>query len=329
MIRIITTTAFLLISCTIFSQTKTCDSLIRFKEEFYGFKPSDLSDTLKKLKSDKLDIFWTTAKNNPADAAKCLQFLIEKEVNDSYFCFDASSLLLQLDTTDTYLPTVVSGLKKCNPEDLQLSQYLRACFYLGYKKQDIGELAIKLISIPNAKVFLSNHFITLNAIDASIFLFNTMPTATAEQVLFSAIQNGNTDAKHNGAVVLNLLGTDSGDSLINSLIEKRQISDSTIKFIQKDRGTFVINPKGSITRSKVLESLEDVPYNIEKKFFGFAGDDQLIGSACKQLTKLDEAKIRNARGKSTPGLSDEALDEYFALTTILMTVRNKKEINTE
>jgi hypothetical protein len=324
MIRTFTIILLILTSCFSFSQT-TCDSLILLKKKTYGFRPAALSDSLKDLKSGDLDIFWNTAKNNPIDAAKCLQTLIVEETKDSYFCFDASSLLLRLDTTDKYFPTIIAGLKKCNLEDLQLSSYLQICFYLGYKGQDIGELTIKLISIPNAKIFLSNHFLTLNAIDASLFLFNIMPPTIAENTLISAIQNGNPTAKHNAAVVLNILATDNGDNFLNSSIENKQLGDSTIQFINKDRKTFIIEPQGSASRSKVLEALDDVPYNFKKEFYGFAGNDKLIGSACKQLNKQDIDKIRNARRKSTPGLSDEALHEYFALTTILMTVRGKKE----
>lgn len=322
--RTITTFFFILTSTVSFGQT-TCDSLNLLKKSVYGFKPSDLSDSLKNLKSLELDIFWKTAKYNPRDAANCLQTLIENETTDSYFCFDASSLLLQLDTSSKYLPTVISGLKKCNLEDLQLSSYLQICFYLGHKGQDIGELTTNLISIPNARIFLSKHFLTLNAIDASIFLFNIMPTATAESVLISAIQKGNPTAKHNAAVVLNLLSTDKGDSFLNSLIERKQLGDSTIQFIQRDRKDFIIKPKGSVSREKVLEALNDVPYNFEKKFYGFAGNDKLIGSAGKQLNKQDIEKIRTARKKSISDLSDEGLHEFFALTKILMTVRNKNE----
>lgn len=321
------TITFLIVILTSFiscGQT-TCDSLKQLKSDIYGFKPSDLSDSLKVLKSQELDIFWTTATNNPTEACFCLQELIENETIDSYFCFDASSLLLQLDTSNRFLPTVIAGLKKCNLDDIQLSSFLQICLYLSNKGQDIEELTTMLISIPNAKFFLSNHFLTLNAIDASLFLFNSMPTETAERVLISAIQNGNSTAKHNAAIILNLVATDKGDSLINSLIEKNQFGDSTIQFIQKDRKTFKVKPKGSISREKVIEALNDVPYNFEKEFYGFASDKKLIGSACKQLNKHDIDKIRIARQKSIISLSDEALYEYFALTKILMTVRSKKE----
>lgn len=316
---------FAILFTSLISFSQTCDTLQLLKKKVYGFKPSELTDTLKSLKNNDLDLFWKTARNNPKESASCLKTLIDNETADSYFCFDASSLLIRLDSTDTYLPTVIEGLKKCELNDLQLSTYLEICFYLNYRKQDITELATKLISVPDAKIFLSNHFLTLNAIDASIFLFNNMSAETAEKTLISAISSGNSTAKHNAAVLLNLMATDNGDQFLNSLIETKQLKDFTIQFIMKDRKTFIIKPKGSKSRSEILESLNDVPYNFEKEFFGFAGNKELTGSACKMLNKQDLDKIRIARQKTTPGLSDEALHEYFALTTILMTVRDKKE----
>lgn len=303
----------------------TCDSLTQLKGKIFGFSPSTLSDSLMTLKSVELDVFWRVARNNRKEAAPCLMNLIESESNDSFFCFDASALLMRVDTGAQYLPTLVKGFNKCDLKDLQLGQYLQNCFYLAYRKQDISDLTVKLLSVANARIFLPNHFITLSAIDASLFLINTMDTGSAEKMLQHAIENGNPTCRHNASVVLNLLATDVGDRFLNSLIASKALADSTVKFIEKDRKTFVITPKGSASRGKILEGLKDVPYNFEKDFFGFAGNDKLIGSACKHLTKADIEIIRDARRRSTPGLSDEALHEYFALTTILMTVRSKKE----
>jgi len=315
--------SILMIASTVCSAESTCDSLLQIKNKVYGFRPRDLSDSLMDLKSKELDTFWDAAKTNPVAAAECLKSMIEKETSDSYFCFDASALLLQLDTTTKYFPTIVAGMKKTNLDDIQLSIYLQLCFYMGLKGQDIGDLTTTLISIPNAKVDLRSHFITLDAIYASIFLFNVMPVKTAEDVLISAINNGNATAKHNGAVVLTLIATDNGDSILNSLLERKVLADSTVDIVGKYRAVPPLKEDGTATREKVLESLHDVPYNFEKEFYGFAGNADLIASACRLLNKGDQELIRDARSRSTPGLSDEALHEYFALTRILMIVRAK------
>ena len=91
---------------------RTCDSLILLKQKVYGFRPGNLSDSLRNLKNNDLDLFWNTAHNNPKEAAQCLKILIENERTDLYFCWDASALLSQLDTTDIYFQTIIEGLNK-------------------------------------------------------------------------------------------------------------------------------------------------------------------------------------------------------------------------
>jgi len=301
----------------------TCQQLIRLKQTIYGFKPSELNDSLKNLKSAELDEFWSAAKAHPADAALCLKSLIENEEKDQYFCFDAASLLVRLDTTDRYLPSVIAGLKKCNLRDLQLVSYLEICCYLAFRGKDIGELAENFISTPGASVYLEQHVITLDAIDASIFMFNLMDEAVAERILTSAILHGNSIARHNASVLLNLMATDSGDRLIDSLSDQKFLADSTKRLIKEERKSLKNKSAGTISRSKIMESLDDAPYNMEKEFFGFAGNDNLIASACKVLSKNDLDKVREARKKSTPGLSDEALHEYYTLSSIIRTIRNE------
>jgi hypothetical protein len=293
------------------------------KERVYGFKPNQLNDSLKSLKSKELDNFWTLSKSNKRESALCIKELIETEKADSYFCFDASSLLLSLDTSTLYHSVVLKGLNKTNLEDIQLSSFLRIAYFLAYKGQNINQLTTKLISIPNAKVYLSDHFITLNAIDAGIFLLNIMGEKNAEKTLITAIENGNSVAQHNAAVLLNVLSTKVGDSLIKRNIENSHFPDSTINRLNKDAQSFTITKEGTLSRSKILEAMKDVPYNFEKEFFGFSGNEELIHSACKVLTKNDLQLVRDARTRSISGLSDEALHEYFTLTAIIFTIKNK------
>lgn len=300
-----------------------CDSIKLKKDIAYGFAPNELSDSLKNLKSQELDNFWNFAKKNKEESALCIKKLIENEKNDSYFCFDASSLLLSLDTSKLYHSTIISALNKTNLEDIQLSSFLKISYYLAYKGQNINELTTKLISIPNARIYLSDHFITLNAIDAGIFLLNIMGEKNAEETLILAIKNGNPVAKHNAAVLLNVLSTNNGDSLIREKISSGSLPDSTINRLNKDNESLTIKKKGTIKRNRVLEAMKDVPYNFEKEFFGFSGNEDLINSACKVLTKDDLKIVRDARTRSITGLSDEALHEYFTLTAIIFTIKAK------
>lgn len=320
--RITLTILFSIITFSSFGQS-VCEKLEELKKDCYGFKPTSLTDTQQKVKSVQLDKFWNYAQAHTEESAECLKNMIVKEENDPYFCFDASSLLLQIDKKERYLDIVLKGLQKCNLEDLQLEPFLRVSFFLGMKGKDISSLTEKLISHPNAKVFLTMHVITLSAIDASLFLYNTMTTEKAEKSLFNSILQGNATAKHNAAVVLNLISTQKGDSLLNVLTNTNQLADSTIKFIQNDRKVFINRSicNSSLSKDDVLQHLKNYPPQIGEG--GFASSSDLMCAAINQLSANDVKLLRQVRQKSIRGLSDEALHEYLSLTAIIMTVRNK------
>jgi hypothetical protein len=284
-----TITTFLLILSTFTcSAQSVCEKLTQLKQQCYGFKPTELTDKQREEKSAQLDQFWNIAKNAPEKALPCLKDLILNERNDPYFCFDASTLVLSLDKKQQYLDVVLEGVKKTNLKDLQLEPYLEVCYLLGRNGKDIALPAEKLISTPGAHVYLTVHVVDLSAIDASLFLYNTMTTEKAESSLINIILHGNATGKHNAAVVLNVLSTNRGDSLLNNLMAENKLADSTKQFILKDRRDFIANTK-------------------------------------TELTAKDEAQVRAERQQSISGLSDEGLQRYFRLTGILLTIRKKHD----
>jgi hypothetical protein len=265
-----------------------CEKLAKLKQQFYGFSPTKLTTEQQKSKSADLDKFWNLAKTDPEAALPCLKEMIMNENNDPYFCFDASTLILELDKKERYLDVVLAGVNKSDLKGLQLETYLQVCFFLANKGKDIGAAAEKLISMPGAHVYLTIHVIDLSAIDASIFLYNTLPLEKAEDALISVINNGNSTGKHNAAVVLNILSTKKGDDFLNGLIAENKLADSTRQFILKDRKEFIDH----------------------KKY--------------KEPAR-DEASIRTDRQQSIHGVSDESIERYFSFTGELMTARDKRK----
>ncbi|MEO3402644.1 hypothetical protein AAFN85_02000 [Mucilaginibacter sp. CAU 1740] len=309
-------TAFLLsiVSITAYAQD-VCTQLTKLKQECYGFKPETLNDAQQQAKSAQLDKFWELAKSDKKSSVPCLRAMIKAENNDPYFCFDASSLLLSLDESAESLDAILAGAKKSTLDGLQLESYLQLSFYLGKKGLDVSALAEKLISYPNAHIPLIQHAITLNAIDACLFLYNTIGDAKAEQSLINTITNGNETGRNNAAVVLNLISTNRGDSLINKLIAQKQLPDSVSKFILKDRESFTTKAdcKATLSRESALQKARSQGND----------DEDYICAASKALKPEDADAVREARYKTIRGLSDEGLGRYFRLTALLMNIRHK------
>lgn len=282
----LTLIAFLILSALNSFSQSLCEKLAKAKKEYYGFKPNSLKGEQVQAKSADLDKFWELAKADPEKSLPCLKEMILSENNDPYFCFDASTLILSIDKKEQYLDVVLQGVNKADLGQLQLEAYLRVCFFLSKKGKDITAATEKLISEKGAHVFLTAHAIDLSAIDASLFLYNTMSDEIAENSLINTIKNGNATAKHNAAVVLNILSTNKGDAFINELMNNGQLADSTKAFVLKDRETF----------SK-------------------ADNASTVGKT--------EERLRTERHETIQGLSDEGLQRFFRITTELITLRSR------
>jgi hypothetical protein len=299
------------------SAQSICDSLKHLKQKYYGFKPFGYTEEQLKTKSAQLDKFWDLAMSHKDEAGPCLKDMVLAENNDSYFCFDAASLLVKIDE-DKYLDAALEGVKKSDLKDLQLEPYLDMVYFLGRKGKDISSLTEKLISYPNAQVPLTMHAIILSAPEASLFLYNTMGVPKAEQCLISSLSKGNPTARQNAAVVLTILSTTKGDSVINAMIANKQLADSTIQFVQKIRTVDMKSDcEGTLSRDELLNKLKsDMP--------DFTGSEAIACSAFKNLKTEDADLVRAARERVITGLSDESLERYVAATRILIAVRYKQ-----
>lgn len=309
------------------SAQSICDKLHDLKKKYYGFSPTGMTSEQISAKSTDLDKFWDLAKTDKPAAAECIRDMIMTENNDPYFCFDAATLLLSIDDKGLYIDAVAEGVRKCRLKDLQLETYLKVVHYLGKKGIDIRQFTERLISEPGATVFLTQHVITLSAADASLFLYNEMGTQKAEESLLGVLKNGNPTGRVNAAIVLSELSTPKGDSALKVLMTNKQLPDSITIAIQKEwegvKTEFEKCNKGNLAREEVINRLKAYPGEIGSADEEVAGNEELICSAIKSLTSVDAEVVRAARDRSTPGLSDEALYDYMALTAVLIYVRGK------
>jgi hypothetical protein len=75
----------------------------------------------------------------------------------------------------------------------------------------------------------------------------------------------------------------------------------------------------------------DIRERIESSppFLEIADHERFIESAIANLGETDLPLVREARRKSLHGLSDEALGEYFAFSTVILGVINRLDLYKE
>ena len=73
-----------------------CQALAEAKRVTYGFHPPQLSASERRLKTAEMDKFWNLAKGAGAQGLACVADFIATEKDDTYFLFDAASLLARI-----------------------------------------------------------------------------------------------------------------------------------------------------------------------------------------------------------------------------------------
>jgi len=90
----------------IYGQSAHCDTLEAAKAD----APSQVTDEVRKLKTVQMDQFRDSAKGLGPPAIPCLPQMVGNERRDPYFLFDASSLLLHLDSSPASLEAVSAAV---------------------------------------------------------------------------------------------------------------------------------------------------------------------------------------------------------------------------
>lgn len=312
--------ALFLCAVPTFAQAPDCSKLAAMKAKTYGFHPSDLSDAQQTTKSTELDRFWDEAKSEQANGIICLQQMIVAEKTDTFFLFDAPSLLYSLDHSPESLAAIAKGLSGSDLKDLQIPDYIRILLRLNRDGVDIGPLAAKYLYFPKVDAFVPQHSMKLDRAMGVMLLYGSMPSETVDRYLIPELSAKPDYVRSTAALFLAMNMTPEDFRALRAL----KLSDLPANIQKQIEATLkpgamkaVDHP--ALSREQVLAMLRQVP-KYDEKFPGVADNGKFMSSAMSTLTKDDLDAIRSARQRSIGGVSDEALDEYVALSQVLLAV---------
>ncbi len=171
------------------AQTPDCSKLEAVKAKTYGFHPTDLSKAQQTAKSGELDGFWNETKSEHADGIKCLQQMILAEKADTFFLFDAASLLYSLDHSPESLAAITQGVNGSDLKELQIPEYIRMLLRLGRDGVDIGPLAAKYLYYPKVDAFVPQHSMQMNREMGVMLLYGSMPSEAVDRYLIPELSS--------------------------------------------------------------------------------------------------------------------------------------------
>lgn len=307
---------------TVYGQT--CQRLDTLRSSTYNFHPAKLSKTERDAKSRAMDDFWSAVKNAGPQGITCLQQMLENDQSDSYFAFDGSSLLLSLKDDHESLTTVQRALGETSLDDVDAAGYVRLLLHLSLKGIDIGALAHKYMIYPNVLAYVPEHAMQLDRLSGAILLYGSMPSVQADDYLAQELEDKGADSREVAFEVLALNMTETSFRLLKSNLSVVPLSPIAHQFVDPVIHYSPYRPASpaALTREQVIRELQTIP-NFSPEFPGVAGNKPLEESASDTLTPGDLPLLHEARKKSIQGLSDESLDEYFALSTIILNIINR------
>ncbi len=304
----------------VYAQSADCAALASAKAAAYGFHPTDLNHAQQIAKSDEMDRFWAAAKSEGPKGIKCLRDMILAEKSDTFFLYDASSLLYSLDQSPESLHAIAQALAGADLKDIAILDYIRFVLHLNRNGVDVGPLAVKYLYYPKVDAYVPQHSMTLDRTLGGIILFGSLAPNKVDTYLIPALSADQDYVRSTAALILALNMTPDDFRALRTLHLSefpegiRQQIEATIK---PGSVKAITNPK--LNREQVLKRLHQTP-DYDASFAGVAGNQEFISSALSTLTADDIEALCKARRLSITGVSDEGIDEYVALSQILLGV---------
>ncbi|HEV3219198.1 MAG TPA: hypothetical protein VGZ48_05470 [Candidatus Acidoferrales bacterium] len=302
------------------TQSAECASLAASKTSVYGFHPTDLQKNQQTAKSAQLDKFWSEVRADGPAGVSCLREMILAEKTDTFFLFDASHLLYSLDKSPESLNAIVKGVGGADLKDLQIPDYVEFLLLLSRDGVDTGPLAAKYLYYPKVDAYLPIHSMTLDRNLGAIILYGCMPPDRVDQYLVPALTAQQGYVRSTAALILAMNMTPADFKALRAV----KLSDFPDVIQQQIENTLKPGevpplPAPKFTREQVLGFLRQVP-DYDEKFEGVGDNDDFISSAMGTLKEGDLEALDKARQKSIMGVSDEAIDEYVALSLIKLSI---------
>ena len=129
--------------------------------ELYSFEPHKLTNAEMQAKAGQLDQFWAMAKADPSNKLPLLRRELENPSNSAFFYYDGSKLLLALSTDRSDQALALRSIAKADLQGVQHSDYLKTVHWLASKGFDTREAAFRILALPDFKVFIPQHALTL------------------------------------------------------------------------------------------------------------------------------------------------------------------------
>ena len=322
------------------AQNDPCAQLQVLKKEVYGFRAASLNQQQQAEKEKEVDRFWSAAQAQGPRGVSCVRAMLEAERRDTFFLFDAATLLLHLDGSPKSLEVIKDAASRADLAEINPAGYVELVLELARQGVDTSVLAAKYMEYPKVDGFLPEHSLPLDRATGAIFLYGSMPPEQADKNLIPLLQSKEKYVHDTAVLQLALNMTRESYRALAALPGIDNLPDFARKQVIAAMAYHAPAGKAlpTYSREQILARLRRIPrtpeemqseLKKEKPVLGIADDEPFIRSAIATLEAADLDSIRDARRASLMAVSDEALYEYAAYTRIILGIINRLDLYKE
>ena len=308
-------------------QGVTCAPLQSAVKSTYNFKPSKLSQIEQKKKSAEMDSVWNLVEAKPDVMLPCLIAEMQAPGADSWFVFDAGSLLAKLDHSPRANPLILRGCEIVDLEDIALADWIGRLTTLALQDVDISVAANRWMRYAHASYSLPQHAFTAKRRDGAFFLYGSMDETLATQALLRIASDPMHPERELALSLLGGLATPAADAAFRSVdltgfsAEARSGARSMIT----NRPTFERRTPAKSTRAELLAAFR--PIADRRDFRPFMEKIAKVPDGERDVVTVlgreDLPLIRKVRRTFAASGSPDLINDYPFFTAIIWTLQNR------
>lgn len=314
----------------VLAQAQNCVELQKMIDATYNFKPSKLTEAEKDAKSAAMDKVWNAVKANPKELLPCLRKEIDARKNDSFFRFDASNLLVQLDQSAESKKTLIKAYAEADLEDINLLYWLPYIALAGYEGFDTSAAGETWLKYPKSQYYVRGGTLAVNKEKGAVIIYGSMDESIATPVLAKIAAQETHPAREIAVRVLMQQATPDALRKLKK-INQKGLSDGT----KQSLNVLLTKPvllkpregEPKITREKYLDVFQKLVDGKPQEFLRIAtadpdGDREVI----VVMKQEDIPLIRKVRRAFISQATPHSVEWYDSFTEILMAMIWKPEL---
>lgn len=300
-----------------------CAGVNRQIEQTYGFRPSQLNQAAQKTKSEQMDVIWSEVRKDPA-LVPCLKAALKRRTDDTWFQFDASQLLVSLDSSPDAKATLLDALRRVPFDDVDLRTWVELASSLGAEGFDTSDLGKRWLAYPKAEYFLPEHgAYHVDRANGAMFIFGALDERYATPALVALSKSATGEQKE---IAVSLLMSQATPEALRALpeISVAGLSEGIVR--SRDallHGPDLIQPRRPprTSRDEFLAAFSAFLAGDEEPFQHLVekvpdGERDLVAVAKPEDVEL----LRKVRRRFISGSTQHAIEYYNQFAQILMTL---------